>query len=108
MLGGAVVGAAAATLAYTPIFVGLGLKVRRALIWGLVYIVVFEGVVASVGSTLARFSVRLHVLSLTHDLADVDPTDFAVAVGVAAVVLGAIAGLGTLLTNWFLVHDEVR
>jgi ABC-2 type transport system permease protein len=74
-----VVGAAAActlaTVAYAALFTWLGLRTRRALVWGLAYILIWEGFVARAGASASRLSVRSSTRSLLGHLAD-GPRDF--------------------------------
>ena len=72
--GGALVAATVAsctlaTVAYAGIFLWLGLRVRRALVWGLAYILVWEGFVARSGGTASLLAVRSHTRSLLARLA---------------------------------------
>lgn len=73
--GGALVGATAAScavavVAYTGIFTFLGLRVKRAMAWGLAYILVWEGFVARAGAGAQFVSVRAHTVSLLARMAD--------------------------------------
>ncbi len=54
------------TTAYTAVFTALGLKVRRALAWGLAYILIWEGAVANAGAGLAKLALRLSTRSIAH------------------------------------------
>ena len=45
-------------IGYTGLFVALGLRVKRALPWGLLYIFIWEGFVANGNATAARLAVR--------------------------------------------------
>jgi ABC-2 type transport system permease protein len=54
------------TLAYSAVFLGLGLKLRRALPWGLAYILIWEGVLANAGEGLARFALSLSTRSISY------------------------------------------
>ncbi|MEO1065379.1 MAG: hypothetical protein AAFZ07_28515 [Actinomycetota bacterium] len=101
--GAVVTGAAIASLvgvaAYCGLFLWLGLVVSRALIWGLVYILIWEGFVASAGAGLARLAIRSYTRSLLSwqteidlNLADRSPFWSVVvplAVGAVAVALTA-------------------
>lgn len=55
---------AVAVVAYSGLFTLLGLRVKRALAWGLAYILVWEGFVARAGRGAALFSVRAHTQSI--------------------------------------------
>ncbi|HEX7096215.1 MAG TPA: hypothetical protein VF183_10055 [Acidimicrobiales bacterium] len=90
--------AASATLgvaAYTGIFVMLGVRVRRSLLWGLLYIFIWEGFVANAGDTASRLAIRAYTRSVLSDatgfslrLADVSsPYRFIVPLAVLVVAL---------------------
>lgn len=51
-------------VAYSCLFVMGGIRFRRALPWGLVYILIWEGFVASAGKTATKLALRSHVRSI--------------------------------------------
>lgn len=51
-------------IAYCAIFTALGLRLKRALVWGLLYIFIWEGFVAFGSETAARFAIRAYTQSL--------------------------------------------
>ncbi len=55
---GTVLGVTISMIGYTGLFVALGLRVKRALPWGLLYILIWEGFVANGNATAARLAVR--------------------------------------------------
>ena len=59
--------------AYSSLFVALGLAFRRALWWGLAYILIWENVIARVGSGTARFSILSYGQSIIARAADTEP-----------------------------------
>jgi len=67
LLASAAAGAIAA-VAYTGLFVALGLLVRRALVWGLAYVLIWEGFVARSGTGAARLSILLYARSVLAHL----------------------------------------
>ncbi|MEX2658120.1 MAG: ABC transporter permease [Acidimicrobiales bacterium] len=67
---GAIASCTLATVAYAAIFTWLGLRVRRALVWGLAYILIWEGFVARAGATPSRLSVRSSSRSILGHVAD--------------------------------------
>lgn len=107
VVAGAGAAAVLAVAAYAGVFVPLGLRLQRALLWGLAYVLVWEGVVASVGSTLARTSLRLHLADVLRDLAGAQPDEFGVATGVSVAVLVVVAVGGVGLTTWLLRRADV-
>lgn len=61
---------ALAVAAYTGLFTWLGLRVKRAMPWGLAYILVWEGFVARAGGGSATLAVRAHTETVLTRLAD--------------------------------------
>jgi ABC-2 type transport system permease protein len=66
-----VVGTAVATAvgvaAYTGLFVLLGVFVRRSLVWGLLYILIWEGFVARAGDTASKLAICAYTRSIVVD-----------------------------------------
>jgi ABC-2 type transport system permease protein len=88
----AVVGA----LEYTAVFVALSLLTSRALIIGLAYVVVWEGVVAGLFAGTRAISVRQHVLAVAEALGGADASGIAelaleVAIGAIVIVTASAA-----------------
>ncbi|MGI9642018.1 MAG: hypothetical protein ACR2N9_04460, partial [Acidimicrobiia bacterium] len=81
-----------AIIAYAAIFLALGLRTRRALLWGLAYILVWEGFISSVGRLPARLSVRGYARSILAGVTDVDLrlADETLAVAIIVPTLAAI------------------
>jgi ABC-2 type transport system permease protein len=86
---------AVGALEYTAVFVALSLVTSRALIVGLAYVVVWEGVVAGLFAGTRTISIRQHVLAVAEALgggnaADVADLGLGVAIGaIALVTVGA-------------------
>jgi ABC-2 type transport system permease protein len=99
--------AALGLLAYSAVFLALGLRVRRALAWGLAYILIWEGVLANLGSGLARIALRLSTKSIAYrSFADAEVA-YALGAGTAAVVLAVVAGTALVLAHRWLTNAEV-
>ncbi len=94
-------------LAYGGLFVLLGLLLRRALIWGLVYLFIWELFVANVGGGSARLSVRTYPLSVLSQLTNVEfrLAEYSTVTGI--VVSIAVAVVAVALTAWRLDHIDV-
>jgi ABC-2 type transport system permease protein len=89
-------GAVAGGLEYTAIFVALSLVTARALIIGLAYVVIWEGVVAGLFAGTRTLSVRQHILAVVEqfggsDAAELATLDLPLALGTLAVVTVAAA-----------------
>lgn len=95
LLRGTLVSATLAVIAYGGIFTWLGLRVKRALVWGLAYILLWEGFVASAGKSASRLAVRAYTRSVLSQATGVDlklgtvSAFFAVAVPLAIGVVWA-------------------
>jgi ABC-2 type transport system permease protein len=93
-LTGLLVASAVGVLGYGSIFTMLGLITQRALVWGLVYVLVWEGFVAGLSRTAGWLALRTHTTSIlariseTPDLID-RPTEqstvFIITAGIVAV-----------------------
>lgn len=72
VISAAVVGALVALVAYSALFVLAGIRLRRPLPWGLVYILIWEGFVASAGETAGRLAIRGYVRSILSEMTNVE------------------------------------
>ena len=68
---GTVAAATVALAAYIGIFCALGLVAKRSLVWGLLYIFIWEGFVATAADSAARLAVRTYARSVLMGIADV-------------------------------------
>lgn len=93
--------------AYAGLFVALGLRVRRALTWGITYVLIWEGFVARAGTGVSRFSIQSYGRSILAAATDVHLRLAEITPAVAMVVptLVALAGVG--LTARFLRQRDV-
>lgn len=103
----ALVAAGAGALAYSAVFVAIGLRFKRSLLWGLVYILVWEGFVASIGGAVEKATVRAYTRSLLAELTDIDIEGAPVSLGwaIIALTLVVVGGLG--YTSWRLTRHDI-
>ena len=89
-----------AALAYSGLFVAAGVWFRRAVWWGLAFVLIWENVVANEAKGAARFTVAgwaSSILGLAPGIdVDLEPGSAAVAF----IVLTAIAVAGWLVATW--------
>ncbi len=97
-----------ASAAYSAIFLCLGLLVRRALAWGLAYVLIWEGFVARSATGPARLSVLVYARSVLADLAGHAPPRLAASIGTSVAVLLVTAVAGVAATTWSLRRIDVR
>ena len=82
------------TLSYAALSVTAGVRFRRALPWGLIYVLLWEGFVAGAGSNANRLAIRSYLRSILSELADhpLKLAQFNLASGVVTpLVVGALA-----------------
>jgi len=89
-----------AALAYTGLFVAGGLWFRRAVWWGLVFVLLWENVVAYAVEGAARFTVSEWARSLLETAPDVDVAGGTHSGAAAFVVLPLVAVAGWILAIW--------
>lgn len=99
--------ASLAVLAYAAVFIPLGLRLRRALLFGLIYVAVWEGAVGNLSLRLARGSVRLYAQSLLVGIAGGRPVPFSVSAAVAVAVLLGLVVAGTGVAAWMLARMQL-
>ena len=104
---GTFIAATVMVLAYVGVFLALGLRVKRPLVWGLLYIFIWEGFIARGSANAAKVAVRAYGSSILRDytganliLADID--------FVWAVVVPLVAGvLALAYATYRLRHQDV-
>ena len=107
LVGGTAVAALVGVVGYVGLFSALGMRFRRALVWGLVYILLWEGFVANASRTASRLSLRAYTRSVLSEYTGVGldqaSLPFAAAIAVP-VVLGLVL---VLYTGHRLRHTDV-
>ena len=107
LIGAALLASAMAVIAYTGLFVALGMRVNRPFLWGLAYILAWEGAVASFSDGTARVSIRSYTWSILSRATDVDlPRADRSATASVLVPMGILV-VGTALTTWWLRRREI-
>ncbi|MTV26777.1 hypothetical protein FTX61_15340 [Nitriliruptoraceae bacterium ZYF776] len=103
----AAVAAVGGTVAYAAVFVALGLRTKRALLWGLAYLVLFEGFLARFSQTLSAASIRRSVEALLVHLGDLGGTARLPSLSGAVTTLVVATALGVAATAWWLSRRDV-
>jgi ABC-2 type transport system permease protein len=107
LVAGAAVGGLVMTIAYSAVFCGVGLRVRRALAWGLAYLLIWEQAVARVSHGAARASIYVNTRSLAAYIAHHSPPKNAVAWTTGLIVPLAVAVVALVLTSRSLDRGEI-
>jgi ABC-2 type transport system permease protein len=108
---GIVVGTLLATVvglfAYVAVFTLFGVWLKRFIVWGLAYILIWEGFIAQAGAGVARVALRKYTRSVLVDRtgADLDLADFSLATGVVVPLVVAVAALA--VASWRLGHQDI-
>lgn len=95
------------SLAYCAVFVALGLRLKRALAWGLAYILIWEGAVANAGSGLARLALRLSTRSIAFRAFPDETIRFPLSTATSIVVLASVTVAGLAFGVRWLRRAEV-
>lgn len=108
VVAGAAAAATLATAGYSGVFLLLGLLVRRALTWGLTYLLIWEGFVARSGTGPARLSILVYAQSVLAEVVEHEPPALAASVPIAVAVPLVLGAIGVGLTAWSLRRIDVR
>ncbi|MBW3561574.1 MAG: hypothetical protein KY437_03675 [Actinobacteria bacterium] len=104
----AAVAAVLGTLAYVGVFVALGLRTTRSLLWGLGYVLLLEGFLARFSDQLAAVSIRRFATSVLTQLGDVRNELREVSLSTAVIALLVATVLGVALCTWWLHRLDVE
>lgn len=105
---GALAGALLAAAGYTAVFCGLGLRVRRALAWGLAYLLIWEQAVARLVKGAARLSISVTTRTVVARIDRHQPLPRnAMSMGVAVLVPLVAIALAVAVTSRSLDRGEV-
>lgn len=94
-------------VSYVAVFTLLGVVLRRFIVWGLAYILIWEGFIAQAGPGVARVAIRKYTRSILVDRtgADLDLADFSLAVGVVVPLVIAVAAIA--VAAWRLGNQDI-
>ncbi|MCK9517802.1 MAG: ABC transporter permease [Dehalococcoidia bacterium] len=94
------------SLVYAAVFVSLSVATSRALVVGLIYVFLWEGVVTRLFTGTRVFSVRQYTFALAEELSGVAPGVFEARLGFSAAVLMVV--LVTAAAVWYGVQRLQR
>lgn len=94
-------------VAYTGLFTLIGVLIRRSLIWGLVYLFIWELFVARVGQGAARLSINTYPASVLAHLTgfELPLAERSLGYGIAVPIVAAL--IAVALTTWRLARANV-
>ena len=96
-----------ATLGYAGLFVAIGLWLRRALWWGIAYLLVWENGIAGASEGASRLSVGGYARSVLARVADVELERGERALGLSVAVLVAVTVGGWLAATYRYRRAEI-
>lgn len=82
-------------VAYSALFVLVGLVLKNPIVWGLGYVLIWEGIVAAFGSFAAKLAVRGYTRSIITSITEVDLDLGDLSLG-AAIAVPAVASAAAL------------
>src|SRR6056297_4269888 len=94
-------------VAYVAVFTLFGVWLKRFIVWGLAYILIWEGFIAQAGAGVARVALRKYTRSILVERtgADLELADFSLAVGVIVPLVVAVVALA--VASWRLGSQDV-
>lgn len=98
LVAGAAASAAVGVVGYVGVFLALGIRFRRALVWGLAYILLWEGFVAGASKTANRLALRGYTRSILSEYTGVGLSQATLSITVAMIVPLAVGVIFVLLT----------
>ncbi len=107
LVGATAVAGAVGLVCYIALFTLLGTWLKRYIVWGLAYILIWEGFVAQAGIGVARFAIRRYTRSILGELADA--TAFSADFGLtAAIVVPSVTAIAALVVaSWRLGAQDI-
>jgi ABC-2 type transport system permease protein len=90
-----VVAGTVGVIAYSALFVLAGLLLKNAIVWGLGYVLIWEGIVAAFGSFAAKLAIRGYTRSILTAITDIDLDlgDLSLGAGVAVPLVASVVAL---------------
>jgi ABC-2 type transport system permease protein len=107
LVAGTVEAVTVSVIGYVGIFVALGLRVKRALVWGLLYIFIWEGFVASANNTAARLAIRSYGRSVLTRATGETLRFSEISAPWQWLVPLAVCAVGLAYATWRLSHQDV-
>lgn len=98
---GFTVAAAIGSILYCTVFVALSLVTGRALVFGLAYVLIWEGLLAGLFAGTRTFSIRQQTLAIADALSDAPASVFTAELGLtAALIVGGVVLVGATILAW--------
>lgn len=107
IVSGTVIAGVVGVVAYVAVFTCAGVLLKRSTVWGLAYILIWEGFIAQGSPGVARFALRKYTRSILVARTGVQlkVADFSLAVGVIVPLLVSVGAVA--LASWRLARLDV-
>ncbi len=104
---GTLLAAIVGLVAYVGLFTLFGVWLKRFIVWGLAYILIWEGFIAQAGAGVARLALRKYTRSILVDRtgADLVLADFSLAMAVIVPIIVALVALA--VGSWRLANQDI-
>jgi len=99
LLAATVLAAVVGVLVYSAVFLLLGLLLKNSIIWGIGYILIWEGLIAQFGSALGKAALRGYTRSILANRMEIDLDGFTELSTSTAVVVPAVVIIVALLLS---------
>jgi ABC-2 type transport system permease protein len=98
---------AVGVVAYVGVFTLFGVWLKRFIVWGLAYILIWEGFIAQAGAGVARVALRKYTRSILVERtgADLDLADFSIVTAVVVPIV--VAGAALAVSSWRLSNQDI-
>jgi ABC-2 type transport system permease protein len=92
---------------YVCLFTLFGVWLKRAIVWGLAYILIWEGFIAQAGPGVARVAMRAYTRSILVEQtgADLELADYSLGVAIVVPIVVAVAALA--VAAWRLSSQDI-
>jgi len=107
IIGGTILASVIGLIGYIGVFTLFGVWLKRFIVWGLAYILIWEGFIAQAGAGVARVAMRKYTRSILVERtgADLDLADLSLAVGVVVPLVVAVVALA--VASWRLSSPDI-
>jgi len=94
-------------IGYISVFTLFGVWLKRFIVWGLAYILIWEGFIAQAGAGVARVAMRKYTRSILVERtgAELELADLSIAVGVVVPLVVSVAALA--VASWRLAAQDI-
>jgi ABC-2 type transport system permease protein len=107
LVGATVLACIVGLIAYTSIFTMLGVWLKRHIVWGLAYILIWEGFIALGGPGVAQFAIRTYTRSILVDRTGADLAGADFSTSTAVIVPLAVSVVALVIGSWRLSHQDI-